>query len=333
MGWLGRKDPLQILAFRSYGTPTHLYARGRALEDEAIDLAQKGTLSLLISSWKRFETDEVRNTPLKLTLPDGRGFDLRTDGDGYYLLDQAVDGLGALADEEGWVPYTVAYDPEGLSRPILRENRFEGRLLVPPESAAYGVVTDIDDTILHTGVTSYLKWQVIANTLFKRAESRIPLHGAPELYHRLHAGAGGQARNPIFYVSHSPWNLYRYLEYFLSRNAFPAGPILLRSMASFLSRRRGGAPHKQHEIENILKTYRDLPFILIGDSGERDADIYLELARRFPGRIRAIYLRSVRHGGRMRRVRNLIAGEQQVPVCLVHQSEEVLEHARGLGLL
>lgn len=333
MGWLGRKDPLQIIAFRSYGTPSHLYARGRALEDEAIDLAQKGTVQLLVSSWKRFETDEVRNTPLQLTLPDNRTYEVVTDGDGYFLLDTPVEGLDALADAEGWVPYSLSYKPEGLSRPIHRENRFEGRLLLPPSTAVYGVITDVDDTIVHTGVTSYLKWKVIANTLFKRAESRIALQGAPELYHLLHAGPGGGCQNPIFYVSHSPWNLYRYLEYFLSRNAFPDGPILLRSMASFFTRRRTGAPHKQHEIENILKTYPELPFVLIGDSGEKDADIYLELSRQFPGRIRAIYLRSVRHRGRMRRVRNLIREEGEVPVRLVHQSEEVVRHARAIGLL
>ncbi|WP_088340772.1 App1 family protein [Robiginitalea sediminis] len=332
MGWLGRKDPLQIVTFRSYGTSSHLYARGRALEDEAIDLGRKGTLQLLLSTWKRFETDEVRNTPLHLTL-GGASYALQTDKDGYYLLDQAHPGLNALADAEGWVPYTVSYVPEGLSRPILRENRFGGELLIPPQTARFGIITDIDDTILHTGVTSYLKWQVIANTVFKRAESRIPLHGAPELYHKLHGGVGGQCGNPVFYVSHSPWNLYRYLDYFLTRNAFPKGPILLRSMASFLSRRRGGAPHKQHEIENILKTYPDLPFVLIGDSGERDADIYLELAGRFPGRVAAIYLRSVRHRGRMRRVRELISREKEVPVLLVQESEEVLHHARGLGLV
>ena len=334
MGWLGRIDPLQIVAFQSYGSPGRLYVRGRALEDEAIDLAQKGTVQLLLNTWKRFETDEIRNTPLELRLPDGRCFDLSTDADGYYLLDLPVDGLEQLANSEGWVPYQVSYREESLSRPILRENRFAGDFLIPPATAQYGIITDIDDTILHTGVTSYLKWRVIANTLFKRAESRIALQGAPELYHRLHRGKGGLAANPVFYVSHSPWNLYRYLEFFLSRNRFPKGPILLRSMASVLGRtRKGSVPHKHREIVNILKTYPELPFVLIGDSAERDADIYLDLANAYPGRISAIYLRSVRHPGRMRRVRKLLAGARDVPAVVVDHSEEVARHAEGLGIL
>ena len=334
MGWLGRIDPLQIVAFASYGTARKFYARGRALEDEAIDLAQKGTVPLLLNSWKRFETDEIRDAQLELCLPDGLSFEVRTDSDGYFLLDCSVGGLDALANEEGWVHYEVSFREETLRRPILRENRFPGAILIPPATAEYGIITDIDDTILHTGVTSYLKWRVIANTLFKRAESRIPLHGAPELYHRLHRGRSGKAANPVFYVSHSPWNLYRYLEFFLSRNRFPKGPILLRSMASVLGRtKKGSVPHKHHEIVQILKTYPDLPFLLIGDSGEKDADIYLDLARAYPGRILAIYLRSVRHPGRMRRVRRLLGGAREVPALLVDHSEEVARHAESLGIL
>jgi phosphatidate phosphatase APP1 len=179
-----------------------------------------------------------------------------------------------------------------------------------------------------------MKWQVIANTLFKRADRRIPLQGSAALYHRLHRGKNGRENNPVFYVSHSPWNLYRYLEFFLHNHNFPKGPLLLRSMASVLGRTVAGhIPHKEHEILNILKTYPEKSFILIGDSGEKDADIYLQVARQQPGRILAIYLRSVRHRKKMQRVRRLIGEEQTVPVVLVDHSDEVLEHARKMGFV
>ena len=335
MTWFGRKDPLQIIGFQTYGTRDHLYARGRALEDETIDLAQKGTLKLLLNSWRRFETDEIRHAPLRLHLSDGRNFEVQTDSHGYFFLDQTVGNLGTLANSEGWLPYEISFDfQKKVEHRILGDNRFPGALLIPSGSASYGVITDIDDTILHTGVTSYMKWQVIANTLFKRADRRIPLQGSARLYHMLHRGRSGREANPVFYVSHSPWNLYRYLEFFLHNHGFPKGPILLRSMASVLGRKVAGhIPHKEHEILNILRTYPEKPFILIGDSGERDADIYLEVARRHPGRILAIYLRSVRHRKKMRRVRNLIETETSVPVLLVDHSDEVLAHARTMGLV
>jgi phosphatidate phosphatase APP1 len=105
-------------------------------------------------------------------------------------------------------------------------------------------------------------------------------------------------------------------------------------MASVLGRSvEGHIPHKEYEIQNILKTYPKMRFILVGDSGEKDADIYLKIAREYPGRIRAIYLRSVKHRSRMQRVRKLTSQETEVPVLIVDRSEEVAEHARGMGLI
>ena len=118
-------------------------------------------------------------------------------------------------------------------------NRFPGELLIPCDKADYGVISDIDDTIIHTGVVSTLKWKVLLNSIFKSAASRIPLEGAAEFYHKLHRGRSGNNANPIFYVSHSPWNLYRYLEFFLNQNAFPKGPILLRSFKDIFRKKSG----------------------------------------------------------------------------------------------
>lgn len=67
MDWF-KKDPLQIITFQSYGRSDHFYIRGRALEDENIDLSKRGFLSLLRNTWKRFEADEIPNTRLKIHL-------------------------------------------------------------------------------------------------------------------------------------------------------------------------------------------------------------------------------------------------------------------------
>jgi phosphatidate phosphatase APP1 len=213
MAWFGKKDKLQIIAFQSYGTDSHFYARGRALEDEEIDLSKKGFFNLLWNSVKRFETDEIRNTGVTVRVSDGRTVQGETDNRGYYRIDETIENLGTLANEEGWVNYEISYSDTALKREILHQNRFPGELLIPSKTVDYGVISDIDDTILHTGVVSSLKWKVLFNTFFKRPGQRLPLDGAAEFYGLLHRGKSGQAANPIFYVSHSPWNLYRYLEF------------------------------------------------------------------------------------------------------------------------
>ncbi len=334
MGLFSKKDKLKIIAFQSYGNDSHLYVRGRALEDEEIDLREKGLIKQLWNTYKRFETDEVRFAPITIRLPDNRTISGTTDKEGYFLVDEPMHALASMANGEGWLNYEIFYADASLKREILHKNRFPGEMLIPSQNADFGVISDIDDTILHTGVVSSLKWQVIINTFFRSVGKRKPLEGAAHFYHLLHRGKSGTNANPIFYVSHSPWNLYRYLEMFLTINDFPKGPILLRSMSSFWNRKYlAEKPHKQHEIVNILKTYPKLPFILIGDSGERDADIYIEIAKLYPGRVAAIYLRNVKHKKRMMRVKELTESTKCTPIVLVDNTEDVVQHARNNGFV
>ncbi len=327
MNWL-KKDPLQIVIFQSYGTDTHFYMRGRALEDETINLEQKGLFGLLINSWKRFETDEIKHTTLKITLRNKTILKTTTDDHGYFKIEEQVDGLNALANNQGWLNIEAAFDDVNIKRSIQNDNRFSGELLIPCLNADYGVISDIDDTIIHTGVVSTLKWKVLFNSIFKSAASRTPLEGAADFYNKLHRGVSGTNANPIFYVSHSPWNLYRYLDFFLKQNAFPKGPILLRSFKDIFRKKSGDRPQKHIEIVNIIKTYPKLTFILIGDSGEYDADIYIDVAKEFPSQVAAIYLRNVKHKKKMQRVRSLIKDYNQIPFLLVDTSAQAIVHAR-----
>lgn len=329
-----KKDPLQIIAFQTYGTPKHLYLRGRAIEDESINLEQRGAFKLLFNAWKRFETDEIKFAKLRIKIGDDKYYYVKTDSNGYFLLDEKVEDLSNYTNSEGWINLEFSYQKEQLTRTIQSENKFPGEMLIPSSKASFGVISDIDDTILHTGLTSILKWRVLINTLLTSAGKRLPLEGAPEFYHLLHQGKTGQEVNPIFYVSHSPWNLYRYLEYFLNKNNFPKGPIVLRSFPSpFSKKSKGEKPQKHKEIVNILKTYPKLKFILIGDIGEHDPKIYLEIATKYKNRISAIYLRSVNHKRKMEKVKKLYENFNSIPVLLIENPEQALQHAKFHGFI
>jgi phosphatidate phosphatase APP1 len=175
---------------------------------------------------------------------------------------------------------------------------------------------------------------LLKNSLLTNAYNRIPLKGAAEFYQKLHVGRDGTPNNPIFYLSNSPWNLYEYLKLFLDHNGFPKGPILLRKFRTpFDGSLKPEKPHKQKEIANILKTYPDMNFILIGDSGEHDASIYTDIAAQYPNRILAIYLRSVKHKKQMSRVRSIIDNFETTPVLMVETSQKAVEHAKDHGFI
>src|SRR5690606_36461756 len=163
--------------------------------------------------YKRFETDVMKNTPLVLTLPDGRKIETTSDGQGYFLIDETIENNSHLVDKKGWLKYEISFAENSPKRTIQKTNSDPGEVMVPSTTAKFGVISDIDDTIVHTGLTSRFKWKVLKNTVFKPAEKRIQLQGAAAFYEKLKNGKSGNDGNPIFYVSHSPWNLYLYLEF------------------------------------------------------------------------------------------------------------------------
>lgn len=336
LGRYKKLDQVFILPYRSYGTYSHLYVKGRVLDNEPLHIVKDQSIWKTIkNTWKQFDSFEIPEAKMQLIMHDKVNLLGSTNDEGYFLFNKTVDeNLAEHADEEGWLNYEVFFKNKVGLKTELLNNPATGEFLVPPVDAGYGVISDIDDTILQTGVTSFLKLRLLKNSLLTNAYSRISFKGAPDLYQKLHKGKTGKRKNPIFYLSNSPWNLYEYLKLFLDHNGFPKGPILLRDFVTPFDRTlKPEKPHKQKEITNILKTYPDMKFILIGDSGEHDASIYTEIAAQYSDRILAIYLRSVKHKRQMERVRSLIDNFDTVPVLMAENSNEAEKHARENGFI
>jgi phosphatidate phosphatase APP1 len=335
-----KRDPWIIDVFRTYSGGHHLYVRGRALEDQPLKLYEQQTFyQTLRNTWRAFSTDEIRYIPVRLTLPSGTHFESKTDNEGYFLFDITTKAdLQDLADEEGYLHISVAFGEKdsafakAKSQQRISINKFTGETLVPPSTSGYGVISDIDDTIMKTGVTSFLKLRVAFNTFFRNYDQRSPFKDAANFYQLLHRGASGKDQNPMFYLSNSPWNLYRYLENFVDFHGFPKGPILLRDFPTPWDRtKRRERPHKEHELINILKHYPDQQFILIGDAGEHDTTYYTNAATEYPERIKAIYIRAVNHTKKKAAIKEMAEAFEVCPVLLVKESSEAMAHSREMG--
>ena len=329
-------EQVLITPYRSYGTYSRIYLKGRVLDNEPLKITKDANIFKTIkTTYKQFDTFEIPDAQVNLKLPGNVQTSTKTNAEGYFLFKSDIkENLAKYADEEGWLDYKLYYKGPMGKKTQLLEDPFTGSFLIPHPEAEYGVISDIDDTILHTGVTSFLKLRLLKNSLLTNAYDRIPLKGAAEFYQKLHEGRNNTPNNPIFYLSNSPWNLYEYLKLFLDHNAFPKGPILLRKFSTpFDGNLKPEKPHKQKEITNILQTYPALKFILIGDSGEHDASIYTEIAAQYPDRIMTIYLRSVKHKKQMNRVRSIIDNFKTTPVLMVESSQEAVAHAREHGFI
>jgi phosphatidate phosphatase APP1 len=150
----------------------------------------------------------------------------------------------------------------------------------------------------------------------------------------LEKGTDGIESNPFFYVSSSPWNLYGFLMEFLDVHRIPKGPLMLRDLG--LSREQfiagSHAEHKLKQIEHILEVFTDLSFILIGDSGQKDPEIYLAVVKEFPGRVKMIYIRDV-SSARTKEVEKIAreVKDSGVELMLVKDTMEAASHAVSKG--
>ncbi len=287
-----KKDPIFIEPYRGYASSQQIYLRGRVLEDEGWTIHnRKNFWSNFRDQFKRFESDEIPNVPLKVSVQN-QIFRTITDSEGYFLLEENV----VLPDEKGesWHPVHICIDPSEKNNSWVES---WGELLLPNQEADFGIITDVDDTLIKTDVWS--KWRTLKNSLFINPAHRKVIKGMPEWLGALRRGINNAVR-PVFYVSNSPRNMYQYLLRFLEINRFPKGPLLLQDIGF----RSPHLPHhKETEIERILHRYPNLSFILIGDITGDDPRIYAKFKEKYPNQIKSIYIREISHKGRLKTFR------------------------------
>lgn len=313
------RGKLLIAGYCGWGTSGRAVLEGRVLrprrlgEAAALDPRWRNALNIV----RRLASREVGGVRVRGEVGGVFAEDV-SDEEGYFRLDFRFREVMA----DGWheAALSLPERPERASAPV--------RLV---HTADFGVISDLDDTVLRTGAAKI--WQMFATVILNNALTRLPFPGGPELYRALTAGPGGTANNPVFYVSSSPWNLFDLLWLFLGHNGLPLGPLLLRDWGlNFIG---GGRAHKLEAIGRLFGLYPDLAFVLIGDSGERDPEIYAEVVRRFPGRVRAVYIRDV--SGRRRGVRvRLLARELRahaVDLILAPDTLAAAHHAHATGLI
>jgi phosphatidate phosphatase APP1 len=281
-----RGRALMAVPYLGFGNARRIWLKGRLLDEVAFreqDVADSGWANL-VALYQRLESDEVADARV-LAHFAGRSYETRTDKGGYFSFDIALD-----SPLEGGRHRVELEFPD--NRPGGEALRTLAEVMVPAQTARFGIISDIDDTVLWTNVTNKLNMALmLART---NHHTRKPFKGVAGFYRALRDGAGGLEDNPLFYVSSSPWHLYGPLVDFLKLQEIPLGPLLLRelSVRQVLKLNEHGN-HKLEQIERILDFYPDMQFVLIGDSGEQDPEIYTEVVRRHPGAVKMIYIRNV----------------------------------------
>ncbi len=279
---------------------------------------------------RRHAALRIVGAEVELRIGEHRATEL-TDSHGFANFSLPVPGLGI-----GW------HDAVAVTTPIEDGESASGtgRVIKPSLRAPFLVISDIDDTILLTGLTEGVA--MVARTVLREASQRAAIPGMASLYRGLARGIpsrGGRRRpEPVFfYVSTGSWSFYPTLQEFMQLRGFPQGPMFLTDWGPterYL--RRSGAEHKRTAIRRLFEAYPGMDFVLVGDSGQRDPLTYEEMAREFPGRVRLILIRQVGAGDDERNATLRAHAEtlraEGIPLHLVADATRAAEIARDAQL-
>lgn len=270
-----------------------------------------------IRGWRSFTSVSVNDVDVIITV-EGVEHRLRADRGGI------VDAVVPAELGPGWHTVTIRTDEsEIVEAPVF---------IVNPD-ASVGIICDIDDTVM---VTSLPRPFLAAwNTFVLDEHARRPVPGMAVLLEKLTRAHGGA---PVIYLSTGAWNVAPTLNRFLSRNLYPAGPLLLTDWGPTHDRWfRSGRAHKEQSLKRIAEEFPNLRWILVGDDGQHDEEIYGEFAGSHRQNVAAVAIRqltggeAVLAGGRSKPDEH--EQVESVPWVYAADGAGLADHFESLGLL
>lgn len=226
-----------------------------------------------IRGWRSFTSVPVNDVPVIIT---AGGVEHRVTADRGGVVDITIE----VELPFGWNTIQLSTDD---SPPV------EAPVYIVDPGVRFGILSDIDDTVMVTALPR--PFLAAWNTFVLDEHARRPVPGMAVLYERLsraHAGA------PVVYVSTGAWNVAPTLTRFLSRNLYPAGALLLTDWGPTHDRWfRSGREHKRDNLQRLALEFPEIKWLLIGDDGQHDEELYGEFAREHENNVSAVCIRQL----------------------------------------
>ncbi len=304
------RAPVRVQPFFGFRNGEKLVLNARALRSREPEFEKRSFWRDFATMIGQYASREVAGLPVELEYSLAEGRTVRQQAvscsEGYVRFELPLEPEAPRPDRTRWERATVRW-----TLPGGEAGQAPAFILTPGTQTQTGVISDIDDTILETGITGNLR--MIARN-WKRVMTQMPserviVPGAASFYAAIGGNSAGsrepasaidellpEARiRPVFYVSSSPWNLFSYLVTFKRERGLPLGPIMLRDWG--FNRKtlgsEGHGSHKRDAIARILSTFPHLKFALIGDDTQKDLVAFGSIASEYPGRIAAVFIRAV----------------------------------------
>ena len=229
-----------------------------------------------IRGWRSFTSVPVGDVPVVIEIGGAR-IEVLADRGG------VVDTRIPVALTPGWHEALLHTEGSTVVEAPIR--------IVGPD-VDFGIISDVDDTVMVTALPR--PFLAFWNTFVLDEHARIPTPGMAVLFERL---ARAHPGSPVIYLSPGAWNVAPTLTRFLSRNLYPAGPLLLTDWGPTHDRWfRSGRAHKEQNLRRLADEFPGMRWLLIGDDGQHDEELYARFAAEHPDRVAAVAIRRLSTG-------------------------------------
>ncbi|MBV7441044.1 DUF2183 domain-containing protein [Weeksellaceae bacterium TAE3-ERU29] len=271
-----------IKVYHSFSNQNKIKISGHVFEKEPMefDTTESWFYSNIKSLIGLFRTKPLANVDLIVEIGNEE-FATRSDENGFYELETTLN----QSLEKGWNEFTV----------WSKDRKYSGKgLLFLPTFKAYGIISDIDDTVLKSYSATIIRR--LYELISKNPNERKLFEHTVDWYKELaESRERGEETNPFFYVSSSEWNLYDYLNTVFTKHDLPRGIFLLndlKSLKNFFKTGKTGHQGKFDRIESLLQSFPKQSFILIGDNTQKDPIIYKEVCEKYGNQIIGVFIRN-----------------------------------------
>jgi len=298
---------LKILPYRSLANANKAIIRGHAFKKHPVKelKATHKKFSNFRNAVRRYQLSPLKFEEIRVIL-SGIEKKVTTDKRGMFECEFSAHNL-----PYGWHKYKVKLN--GKSK--------KGEIFHPTKNTT-AVISDIDDTVLVSHSTRLLKKMYLI--LFRNAHTRKLTPMIKNWTAHLQDFNSDERPKDYFYVSNSEWNLYDFLEDFFDINKLPKGVFFLQSLRKGLrdlvKTGRVNHDHKMESIEFLFSFYPNKPYILVGDNGQKDMDIYGKICEKYPDRIKGVMIRKlpyVRESYRLDRLEKQLS-QYKIPLVCYH---------------
>ncbi|NQX13677.1 DUF2183 domain-containing protein [Microbacteriaceae bacterium VKM Ac-2855] len=264
----------RVIPYTGYGTTTQLRVLARVLYTRPTPEGEEPPRPVEgVRGWRSFTSVFVSDVAVTIEA-DGQRHEVVADRGG------VVDADIPVSLTPGWHTISISTaESESVEAPVF---------IVAPDSRI-GIVSDIDDTVM---VTALPRPFVAAwNTFVLDEHARMPTPGMAVFLDRFSSQHPG---SPVIYLSTGAWNVAPALTRFLSRNLYPSGALLLTDWGPTHDRFfRSGREHKEQNLRRLVAEFPDVRWLLVGDDGQHDEEIYSTFAAEYPQHVAAIAIRQL----------------------------------------